>query len=127
MRHPFNALFSPIKNWLNFNNGSSFFSKDLYFQFDLALNGLSDLVDITKKTYVVQLENLINKKKVVMKDFCKIYKITYSKSMLSCTYFGKQWWGDQISKRWLGKKPKQKENKIDEIKKYFYEKNLDFF
>ena len=47
--------------------------------------------------------------------------------MLSCTYFGKQWWGDQISKRWLGKKPKQKENKIDEIKKYFYEKDLDFF
>ena len=43
MRHPVNALQSPIRNWLKFNNGKVFFPKDLYFQKDLAINGLNDL------------------------------------------------------------------------------------
>ena len=104
MRHPINAICSPIFNWLKFNNGINFYPKDLYFQFDLAVSGLKKLCKINQKVKVILLENLIKKREKVMKDFCKIYKLKYSKNMLKCTYFGKQWWGDQISGRWIGKK-----------------------
>ena len=96
MRHPLNALYSPISNWLKFNGGKVFFPKDLYFQKDLAINGLSDLTNFNKKIYVICLENLIRNKRIVMKDFCRIFKIKFSKNLLNCTYFGKQWWGDKI-------------------------------
>ena len=64
MRHPLEALNSPIRNWLNYKEGKFFFPKELYFQYDLALNGLSDLVSINKKTCVVLLENLLTHKKI---------------------------------------------------------------
>lgn len=106
MRHPHFAVCSPVFNWLRFKNGSSFFPKDLYFQYDLAINGLTDLCKINKSIYVVLLENLIKKRKKVMQDFCKIFKIKYSRKMLKCTYCDMQWWGDQISRRWISKKVK---------------------
>ena len=93
MRHPVNALQSPIRNWLKFNNGKVFFPKDLYFQKDLAINGLNDLINLNKKVYVILLENLIKKKKRVMHDFCRIFNIKFSEKLMNCTYFGKQWWG----------------------------------
>ena len=126
MRHPINALASPIKNWLNFKNGNSFFPKDLYFQLDLALNGLSDLVKINKNVKVVLLEKLISDKRAVMEDFCKVFKIRFKGSLLQCTYFGKQWWGDQISNRWLGKNIKKSNKKIN-LNNYFFQRDLDFF
>ena len=89
-----------------------FYPRDLYFQKDLAVNGLIDLSRMNKKIFVILLEDLISNKKKVMKDFCKIFKIKYSNKLLNCTYFGKQWWGDQISGRWLGTKIKN-----DNIKK----------
>ena len=124
MRHPLEALNSPIRNWLNYKEGKFFFPKELYFQYDLALNGLSDLVSINKKTYVVLLENLLTNKKIVMKDFCKIFKISFSKKLLNCTYFGMQWWGDEVSGRWISKSPKNKKNNKE---KYFYDRDVDFF
>jgi hypothetical protein len=126
MRNPIDALLSPIYNWLKFKNGKFFFPRDLYFQIDLALNGLSDLCEMDKKVFIIQLENLIFNKKRVMKDFCKIFKIKYSNKLLNCTYFGKQWWGDQISGRWLGKKVVNKTNNYR--KDYIFSKSdFDYF
>ena len=94
MRRPINSLYSPIKNWLNYRNGGVFFSKDLYFQLDLTFKGLQNLSNLTnKKVYVVLLENLIEKKSDVMREFSKIYKINFKSSLLNCTFFGMQWWG----------------------------------
>lgn len=127
MRHPINALQSPIRNWLKFNNGKVFFPKDLYFQKDLAINGLNDLIKLKKKIYVVLLENLIKNKKKVMKDFCKIFKVKFTEKLLNCTYFGKQWWGDKISGRWIGKKIKNENNKIIYLKDIFFDSDLFYF
>ena len=80
MRHPVNALQSPIRNWLKFNNGKVFFPKDLYFQKDLAINGLNDLINLNKKVYVVILENLIKNKKRVMQDFCRYLILNFLKN-----------------------------------------------
>ena len=125
MRYPINALTSPINNWLKYKSGKFFFPKDLYFQFDLAFNGLSDLVEMNKKVYVVLLENLIQKRAKVMKDFCRINKIKFSKKLLNCTYLGKQWWGDEVSGRWLGKSVKLKNN--SKKSNLFFDKDLIYF
>ena len=127
MRYPINALISPINNWLNYQDGKFFFPKDLYFQYDLVFNGLSDLTKISQHTYVVLLENLIKNKSKVMKDFCRIYKIKFSKNLLNCTYFGKQWWGDKVSGRWLGKSIKLKEKKYDIKLNLFFDRDLTYF
>ena len=128
MRNPLNAISSPVYNWLNYKKGKFFFPKDLYFQLDLAVNGLRELCMMRRKTFVVLLENLISKKEIVMKDFCRIFNINYSKKMLNCTYFGKQWWGDSISNRWIGKKIKDNKKRQDTIEnQIFYKKDLVFF
>ena len=128
MRNPIDALLSPIYNWLKFKNGKFFFPRDLYFQKDLAINGLSNLSKMNKKIFVVLLEDLILNKKKVMKNFCKIFKIKYSDKLLNCTYFGKQWWGDQISGKWLGKKIISTKITKDKKIKYIFSKNdLNYF
>ena len=128
MRHPINALSSPITNWLKFNQGKVFFPKDLYFQKDLAINGLNDLVNLKKKIYVILLENLIHDKRRVMKDFCRIFNINFSESLTSCTYFGMQWWGDKVSGRWIGKKIGKQEKKFfDKSHGIFFDSDLFYF
>ena len=127
MRHPINALESPIRNWLKFNNGKAFFPKDLYFQKDLAINGLADLTKLNKKVYVVLLENLIKNRRMVMKDFCRIFKIKFSEKLMNCTYFGKQWWGDKISGRWISKKIKNEKDRNIKLKNVFFESDLFYF
>ena len=39
-------------------------------------------------------------------------------------YFGKQWWGDKISGRWIGKKIKSKNINLKDI---FFESDLLYF
>lgn len=124
MRHPVNALQSPISNWLKFNDGKLFFPKDLYFQKDLTINGLSDLINLNKKIYVVLLENLHKDKRRVMKDFCKIFKINFTQNLMNCTFFGKKWWGDKVSGRWIGKNKKIKKFNLKDV---FFESDLFYF
>jgi len=127
MRFPMNALNSPIKNWLKYKKGQFFFPKDLYFQYDLAINGISDLLKITNKTYLVLLENLLFNRKLVMKNFCKIYKISYSEILLQCTYFNKQWWGDKISNKWIGKSYVKNNHFFELDKNLFFKRDLVYF
>ena len=101
MRNPLSAINSPVKNWLNFENGKNFLPMNLYFQLDLALKGITDLVKLKKKIFIVQLEKLYWEHKKVMRDFCKIFKIKYEKCLEKTTYLGFQWWGDKISKSWI--------------------------
>jgi hypothetical protein len=126
MRYPINALISPINNWLKYKDGKFFFPRELYFQYDLAFNGLSDLTKISKNVRIILLENLIKNKEIVMKDFCRIFKINFSKNLLKCTYFGKQWWGDEISGKWIDKSIKFKKPKKKELN-LFFEHDLIYF
>ena len=47
---PSKGINSAVKNWLRYKNGRYFFAKDLYFQFDIALNGIPNLFKMRKKT-----------------------------------------------------------------------------
>ena len=101
MRNPLSAINSPVKNWLRYKNGKYFLPISLYFQLDLAFNGIKDLTKFNKRIFIVQLEKLHWNHKKVMKDFCKIFKIKYEKCLIKPTYFGLQWWGDKVSNRWV--------------------------
>ena len=56
----------------------------------------------------------------------KIFKINFSKNLLKCTYFGKQWWGDEISGKWIDKSIKFKKPKKKELN-LFFEHDLIYF
>ena len=125
MRNPLSAINSPVKNWLNFENGKHFFPLSLYFQLDLAFKGITDLVAFNKKVFIVQLEKLHWDHKKVMYDFCRKFKIKYEKSMEKPTYFGLQWWGDKVSNRWISGVNKNFKIKIDN--NLFFSRDIKFF
>ncbi|MBI29393.1 MAG: hypothetical protein CMI95_05840 [Pelagibacteraceae bacterium] len=124
IRHPLASINSPIRTWLNFKNGDSFFPKDLHFQLDLVFNGIFDLMKL-KKVYIMQYEKLHWENEYVMREFCKMFKIKYEKCLKSSTKFGLQWWGDQASKRWIS--GVNKNFKININKYYFFKRDLEFF
>ena len=124
IRHPLASLSSPIKNWLNYDDGKSFFPKDLYFQLDLVFKGISDLTKFTK-VRIIKYESLNWKNKKILKNFCKIYNIKYEKSLETCTKNGLLWWGDSVSKKWLTGINKNFKIQID--KSYFFQRDLSFF
>ncbi len=123
IRHPLSAINSAIKNWLNYNSGSSFFAKDLYFELDLLLNGIFDLTKLGK-VLIIQYEHLHLKNITTMRSFCKIFKIKYQNSLKEPTLCGLKWWGDKVSKKWLGGINKNYKIKID--KKFFFNRDLIF-
>jgi len=125
MKNPIEAINSPIKNWLQYDKGKHFFPINLYFHLDLVFNGIKNLLAINQKVFIAQLEKVKKDNKNVMRDFCKIYKIKYEKSMNKCTYFGLHWWGDAIGNRWIPKDVKENNSKIN--KKNFYERDIRYF
>ena len=124
IRHPLASLSSPIKNWLNFENGKNFYPKDLYFQLDLVFNGIYDLM-LLRKVNVIQYEHIHWNFKKTIKDFCRIYKIKFEKCLRVSTKNGLTWWGDVVSKKWLSGINKNFKIKIDE--NYFFSRDLIFF
>lgn len=125
IRNPLSAINSPIKNWLNYEKGKNFFPRSLYFQLDLALNGIADLLKLKKKIFIIQMEQLHWEHKKVMDDFCKIFKIRYEKCLKKPTYFGLQWWGDEISNKWVSGVNKNFKINIDNF--FFYSRDIKFF
>ena len=125
MRNPISAINSPVKNWLKYKKGKYFFAKDLYFQLDVVFNGISDLKNLKRKTFVIQLEKVHTQHKKVMKDFCRIFQIKYEKCMEKPTYFGMQWWGDAVSKKWVSGVNKNFKINID--KDIFFSRDIQFF
>ena len=124
IRYPLASINSPIKAWLTFKGGIGFFPKDLYFHLDLVFNGIFDLMKL-KKVYIIQLEKLHRQNKLVMKDFCKIFKLKYEKCLKTSTKFGLLWWGDRASQRWISGVNKNFRINID--KSYFFNRDLKFF
>ena len=124
LRNPLSAINSPVKNWLNYEQGIHFFPINLYFQLDLALKGITDLAALNNKIFIVQLEKLHWERKKVMNDFCRIFKIKYEKCLEKPTYFGLQWWGDKISNRWV---PDVNKNfKINIDYEFFFLRDIKF-
>jgi len=124
VRNPISSINSSVKSWLKYEDGKNFFPKDLYFQFNIVFNGITNLIKMRKKILIVQLEKLHDNRKKVVKDFCKIFSLKYEGCLMNSTYFGFKWWGDKTSNKLINDSKKKKDLKIN--KNFFYDRDIRF-
>lgn len=124
IRHPLSSLSSSFRAWLNYDNGKHYFSKDLFFQINLIINGINQFMKIGKVS-IIQLERLHLKNPEVMKNFCKKFKLKYEGCMRQSTKNQLKWWADNIGKKNLSGINKKFQVQIN--KNYFYKRDLYFF
>jgi hypothetical protein len=124
MRHPLSSLSAPLRSWANYNNGRDFFPKDLYYQFCKVVHHIYDYTKLGK-VYVLQLERLHTKNIEVMKNFCKIFGVSYQSCFTQSTKNGLKWWGDALTKKYIS--GINKKFKVNIYDKYFYKRDLIFF
>ena len=55
------------------------------------------MLKLKRKIYIIQLENLHQNFSIVMRNFCKVYNIKFSKSLKVSSFHNLKWWGDKIS------------------------------
>ncbi len=124
IRHPLSSLSSPIKSWLAFDKGKYFFSKDLFYQIDTVVNCIYDIKKLGK-VHIISLERLHLQNKILMKKFCKKFKIKYKPSLGDSTKNDLKWWGDTVSKKYIT--GINKKFKVKVYLNHFYERDLIFF
>ena len=101
IRHPLSAIDSVTKNWINFKKGANFNAKDIFYQIYLITRSFNFLKKLNKKIFVVQLENMHLNSTYFIDDFCKKFGITNIKQLFNSTFHGKQWWGDEVTGKFL--------------------------
>ena len=117
------SLGSTCHKWLKYKP-NALDAHTLYLNIVGHLKQIYRLKKLNKKLYIIQLEKLHTENVRVMKDFCKIFKIKYKKSLKDSTFFGLKWWGDKTSLKYLnGINPKFK-NKF--YSNFFFKKDIHF-
>ena len=124
IRHPLSSLSSPIKSWLNFEKGKYFFSKNLFYQIDTVVNCINDLSKLGK-LHIIKLEKLHKDNSVLMRKFCKKFKIKYELSLKKSTKNELKWWSDKISQKYIS--GINKNFKVRIYEDHFYVRDLIFF
>jgi hypothetical protein len=123
LRDTLASLGSTLDKWPKYEDGTGLNTQTLYDNLFAHFKTLKELKKYKKKIFIIQLENLHKKNKIVMKEFCKIFHLKFKKSLKESTWFGKKWWGDAISLKYLnGVNPNFKNKFYD---KYFFKKDLD--
>ena len=84
---------------------------------------LINLCELKKKISVIKLERLHKNNDEVMSNLCKKHNINFEDSLQQSTFQGKQWWGDQVSKKDLNGINKNFINKIDDSS--FYKNDIE--
>ena len=125
IRHPLSSISSVTNNWIKFKDGIFFTPKELYYNLELIFFGIGNLLKLKRKIYIIQLENLHQNFSIVMRNFCKVYNIKFSKSLKVSSFHNLKWWGDKISGKDLNGVNKNFRIKYDMSK--FFERDIDFF
>ena len=132
IRHPISILNSYFKNWMSYKNGILLRPRSFVFVCNKLILGLPSILQMKKKTYIVQLELLHKNSHSLLEDFCKIFDIKLKKSLFISTFHGFKWWGDSVSSKFLHGFNINFKNEIYEknfYKKdiYIIEKSLNYF
>ena len=123
IRDPLANYTASVGEWLEYEGGKHLSPWSYYFHMDRILNGIKDIIKYSKKSYVFQLEKLHTENEKVMKDFCKLFKISYNQSLTQSTYHGMSWWGDALSVKYLdGVNPNFKNNIKENL---FFKKDME--
>jgi len=124
IRNPISSISSATRNWLKYDKGKYFFAKDIFYELDLVTNGIKNLKKISKKIFLVQLEQLHQNHQKVFDNFCTNYKLKFNKCMRESSYFNLKWWGDKVSGKNLD--GINKKFKISFNKEIFYKRDIKF-
>jgi len=124
IRDPIASHSSYVKNLATFNN-KSIDPWQFYYHIERNLSHLIKLSKLNKNINVIKLERLHRNNVEVMKNFCKMFEISYHDSLTISTFHGKLWWGDKVSKNYLSGINKKFENKIEY--NAFYKSDIELF
>jgi hypothetical protein len=112
-RDPLVSMCSTVKNWSVYRKGIYMTPRHLFTNYLFHFNIFNDLKKYKHITRVVKLENIHTKSKITLKRLSNFIGIKYSDTLLHSTYFGKKWWGDSISKKYLDGLNSNFNNKFD--------------
>ncbi len=112
-RDPLVSMCSTVKNWSAYGKGRYMTPRNLFTNYLFHFNIFNDLKKYKKITRVVKLEEIHTNSKKTLKKLSNFIGIKYSNTLLHSTYFGKKWWGDSISKKYLDGLNPNFSNKFD--------------
>lgn len=112
-RDPLVSLCSTVKNWSAYRKSIYMTPRNLFSNYLFHFNIFNDLKKYKHITRVVKLEDIHTKSKKTLKRLSDFIGIKYSDTLLRSTYFGKKWWGDSISKKFLDGLNPNFNNKFD--------------
>ena len=124
-RHPLSAISSSLNNFIKYKSGKYYFANSIYYNLNIIINGIRDLMNISKNVYLIRLESLHLNNYKVMNDFCNFYNLKQEKSLTKSTFMNLLWWGDKLSIKNLNGINKKFKIKYD--KNNFYDKDFGFF
>lgn len=116
------SLGSTCYKWSKFQP-AALDAHSLYLNIIGHIKQLFRLKRLNKKIYVIQLEKLHTDNKKVMKEFCSLFNLKFKKSLTQSTYFGKKWWGDKSSLKYLNGINPNFKNKF--YSNFFFKKDIN--
>lgn len=117
IRNPLASHSSYVKNLSIFNN-KSINPWQYYYHMERNFSHLINLCELKKNISVIKLERLHRNNQEVMSNLCQRFNINFEETLNKSTFQGKQWWGDQVSKKNLEGINKNFVNKIDDSSFY---------
>ena len=125
IRHPLSAISSSLNNFIKYKSGKYYFANSIYFNLNIIVNGIYDLLSISKNVYIIKLESVHLNNNKVISDFCNFYNLKQEKCLTKSTFMNLLWWGDKLSRKNFNGINKKFKIKYD--KNNFYQKDFSFF
>ena len=123
-RHPISILNSGAEAFVKSKKKNVLLPKNLEFYLSRIIKE-PFFIKTNYKIHIIKLEELhLNSKKIIYK-ICKIFDVSFKKTLLQSTFMGKLWWGDNLTK--IKKNSFNKNFKIRIRKENFYNKDYYFF
>jgi len=123
IREPRNTLSSGIEHWKKYD-AKMYNPSFLYLLVKRIFEESEPILQYTRNSKTLKLEDLHLFSKEVLKEFCRIYNLQLEDSMFESSYHGKKWWGDEISGKYLDGFNKNINKKKWENKLFFHDNFL---
>ncbi len=123
IRDPLANISAFFLNWSNYKR-KIIDPVSHYFNLNRTVNGLNRMIKSNKKIYVIKLEDLHKKNKIIVDKVCKILNLKKEKILFRSTFLKKKWWGDMATKKYLNGVNKNFKNNINFD--LFFERDIYF-
>tara|TARA_B100001057_G_scaffold495145_1_gene593424 strand:- start:897 stop:1967 length:1071 start_codon:yes stop_codon:yes gene_type:complete len=123
IRDPLANISAFFLNWTNFK-GKIIDPWSQYYNLSRTVDGINKMTKLNKQIYVIRLEDLHKKNKIIVNKVCKILNLKKEKILFRSTFLKKKWWGDKATKKYLNGVNKNFKNTIN--LELFFERDIYF-